>query len=559
MQIKQSRLTDIYEMSQSLIRQITQDSNWDSCCIVDPEGFIVYYCLGPELGLGMRCNATTGINKSNMIDLRNGKTVEAEIFVEDSSAVINTLMAPIFDIFQQISSILMYGSLNEIPRENKIKFYLGAQLVQERYQHKQRLHVYANSIINGISDGALLIDHQLHVMEANAKSSEILGLDHFELVGCNIAELIKGESFNPAERIHQLRFNIKGRDVSCTVINQHTFSTWNNSPQFMLIFKANPEFQNNYQGHSPLDDFIGASPEIQKIKTIVKNVANKSCNVLIRGESGTGKEILAQAIHWESGRKGAFVPVNCGAIPRELLQSELFGYEDGTFTGARKGGKKGKFELAEGGTLFLDEIGEMPSDMQVSLLRVLQDKTVTRLGGSIAKKFDVRIVAATNADLEAAISDGTFREDLYFRLNVVGIETLPLRQRQEDIPLLVRHILHKLCQEHRLMLPVVQAEVLTRFEKHNWRGNVRELYNVLETMLLTSSDGRIEVGSLPACFLNKAGKADLGVNGNMEDYQKKAVLDALQSANGNISRAAKILGITRNTLYKKMYAYNIAR
>ncbi len=326
----------------------------------------------------------------------------------------------------------------------------------------------------------------------------------------------------------------------------------------MLIFKAHQEYVHPYPlAKSPFNKLIGETPVTKKIKLTAKNIAKKPCNVLIRGESGTGKELLAEAIHWESGRKGPFVPINCGAIPRELLQSELFGYEEGTFTGARKGGRKGKFEIADCGTLFLDEIGEMPTDMQVSLLRVLQDKMITRLGGNVQKKVDVRIIAATNTNLEEAIARGAFREDLYFRLGVVNITTPPLRQRQDDIPLITKHVLKSLCQEYQLHEPVIEKEVMVLLKNYYWKGNVRELRNVVESALLTCTGDRIARESLPNYLLQT--RENVHAMGNIQNYEKKAVIDALNSSNGNISRAAKILGITRNTLYKKIDEFNIAR
>lgn len=344
--------------------------------------------------------------------------------------------------------------------------------------------------------------------------------------------------------------------VSCTIVSQHEISTWNDNNQIMLIFKAHQEYPNPCQLlKSPFDRIIGETQIMKKVKLAAKNIAKKSCTVLIRGESGTGKELLAQAIHWESGRKGPFVPINCGAIPRELLQSELFGFEEGTFTGARKGGKIGKFEIADGGTLFLDEIGEMPIDMQVSLLRVLQDKMITKVGGNIQKKVDVRIVAATNTNLEEAIARGAFREDLYYRLSVINITAPPLCQRLEDIPLIVEYVLEDLCKEYKVIIPFIEKDVMKVLKSYPWKGNVRELRNVLESALLTSIGDIIDRESLPAYLMQT--RDHTKISGNIQNYEREAIMDALNTSDGNISQDAKILGITRNTLYKKREEFNL--
>lgn len=350
---------------------------------------------------------------------------------------------------------------------------------------------------------------------------------------------------------------------------------------------------------------VGQGKKIQEIRYLVEQVATTNANVIILGESGTGKEVVARAIHNLSGRKkGPFVPINCGAIPAELLESELFGHEKGSFTGAFTG-RKGRFELAFGGTLFLDEIGDMPLPMQVKLLRVLQERSFERVGGTKTIKADVRIIAATHRDLQQLIKDGTFREDLFYRLNVFPIEKPALRDRTEDIPLLLQELLLRLQKDHHVSLRFTQRS-LDSLMQHTWDGNVRELSNLLERLLILYPNKIVDLADLPiqyryvdghpaeaasielsaeqesiaerealsdmfsdedvlvnenviesSEFLSGLPDGGIDLKDKLAEFEIEMISQALDSQGGVVSHAAKLLSIQRTTLIEKMKKYGL--
>ena len=311
------------------------------------------------------------------------------------------------------------------------------------------------------------------------------------------------------------------------------------------------------------DSIITQNPKMEYLKKIGRKAAESNSTVLITGESGTGKEMFAHSIHKASYRKyESFLPINCAAIPRELLESELFGYEQGAFTGAKKGGKPGKFELANGGTIFLDEIGSMPLEMQAKLLRVLEDKEVERVGGTDKISLDIRIIAATNENLDEEIKNGRFREDLFYRLNVISIDIPPLRYRREDIPLLAESIFKKLLKELRLRDIILSKEDVEILSKYNWPGNVRELRNVLERALNLCSEGVIYPKHISEHIIEKTKyciikKEPLTLKDRIQETEIKAIRAAIVASGGNKTLAAKKLGIHRTALYKKIEKYKL--
>lgn len=333
---------------------------------------------------------------------------------------------------------------------------------------------------------------------------------------------------------------------------------------------------------------VGTSRAIVKVRELMAQVADKDVNVLITGESGTGKEVVARNLHYNSHRRHKpFVPVNCGAIPNELLESELFGHEKGAFTGAITS-RAGRFEMAQGGTIFLDEIGDMPLHMQVKLLRVLQEKTYERVGGTKTLQADVRVIAATHQNLEKLIEDGKFREDLYYRVNVFPIETPPLRDRTEDIPLLLNELVLRIENEKRGSIRFNSAAIMALC-RHNWPGNVRELANLVERLIITHPYGVVGVSDLPKRFrhvdeideekaeqleeIQKSGGPGyanldavplLPVSGiDLKEYlanlESSMIKQALDDANGIVARAAEKLRIRRTTLVEKMRKYDLGR
>ncbi|MDD5307489.1 MAG: sigma-54 dependent transcriptional regulator [Deltaproteobacteria bacterium] len=314
------------------------------------------------------------------------------------------------------------------------------------------------------------------------------------------------------------------------------------------------------------DEMLGESPTMRRLTEEIRKVAPTKSRVLITGESGSGKELVARAIHRTSPRAGMpFIKVNCAAIPGELIESELFGYERGAFTGAH-GRKPGQFELADGGTLFLDEIGDMSLPAQAKVLRVLQSGELTRVGGQRTVTVDVRVLAATNRDLQKAVADGTFRDDLFFRINVVPLLTPPLRERQGDVSLLLKAFISRFCKENGYREKPVDDEVMRLLLSYPWPGNVRELKNIAERLVIMSGD-RITVADLPPGISGRAPAAPapsfsgprLTLREFRENVERDFVLRVLEENDWNISRSSQILGIERTNLHKKIKLLGLVR
>jgi transcriptional regulator with PAS, ATPase and Fis domain len=301
------------------------------------------------------------------------------------------------------------------------------------------------------------------------------------------------------------------------------------------------------------------SPKMQRILSVLPEFAKSDATILILGESGTGKELIAQAIHAQSNRsEHTFVAVNSGALPDTLLESELFGYKAGAFTDARKD-KKGRFAAAEKGTLFLDEIGDISTAMQVKLLRVIQSKTYEPLGANTPVKTDVRIIAATNKNLAEMVGAGTFREDLYYRLNVVKIELPPLRERMEDIPLLVEHFIAKFNRQRDRHVEGISEEVLSLLIHHDYPGNIRELENIIEYAFILCHEGLILPQHLPEWLIGSRGQGE-SVAGplTLQEMERKAITESLRRNDYRKMKTCRELGISKDTLRRKIAAYNIA-
>ncbi|ADK15455.1 Acetoin dehydrogenase operon transcriptional activator AcoR [Clostridium ljungdahlii DSM 13528] len=314
--------------------------------------------------------------------------------------------------------------------------------------------------------------------------------------------------------------------------------------------------RNDGQAYYTFDKIIGQDESFMRIIEYAKKISDSKSTILIMGESGTGKEVFAQSIHNYSSRvDGPFIALNCGAIPKQLIESELFGYEEGAFTGAKKGGNLGKFELADGGTIMLDEIGEMPLDMQTKLLRVVQEGVITKIGSSKSIPVDVRIVAVTNRDLKKEVERGRFRKDLYYRLNVLPLYLPPLRERKKDIPLLIQYFIKSISQKLNKKQPVIPGQYLQKMINYSWPGNIRELENVVELIINTES--------VPAGYFSEEScNNDVFVNINEDclklDYvEREHLVKVLKKFKGNITHSAAALGIRRNTLYSKIKKYKI--
>lgn len=319
-----------------------------------------------------------------------------------------------------------------------------------------------------------------------------------------------------------------------------------------------------YQKHRyTFRSIMGSSPALLRAKALAEKAASGKSTVLLLGESGTGKELFAHAIHAASSRhNNPFVRVNCGAIPAELLESELFGYVEGAFTGAKKGGKLGKFEAADGGTIFLDEIGDLPLAMQAKVLRVLQEKEVERVGSNQIQQLDIRVIAATHRDLEKMVASGEFRRDLYYRLNVFTINIPPLREREGDIPFLSNYLLGKIEREMGSATKMLDRRVEELFNLYSWPGNVRELQNALERASNVAEGHQIFIRDLPLYLQDLEGgqqlKALQPLALEIAEAERRAISKALELSSGNKAKAAEILGIHRTNLYRKMEKYELA-
>lgn len=463
---------------------------------------------------------------------------------------------------------LVVASVKSI--ENQINVENAKEELRETYQ-------YMNTIIDSMSLGIYAIDKDGILKTINKEACSVLGIKEKEIVNKNV-DVILPDWRNIFERLK----NGKGYDNREIVLNNGLIKgRYNASATPILIHKeiigmviAFKEMQkvsnlvNKYSGKRAVysfSDIVGESKEIKKVISYAKAISASPSTVLIEGESGTGKELLAQAIHNNSDRRNnTFIAINCGAIPKSLIESELFGYEEGSFTGARKGGYLGKFELANGGTLFLDEIGEMPLDMQVNLLRVLQEGYVTRVGGDKVIPVDVRIIAATNKNLKEEALKGSFREDLYYRLSVIPIKIPPLRERREDIPILIRYFFRTKAKKLNKNLNSMNADLYIKMMNYDWPGNIRELENCIENVVNLNGestmffDNNVIDNSNNKALNSQIVNMDTGISYTLEELEGLAIINAIEKSEHNMTKAAKLLGITRATLYSKMKKYNIS-
>ncbi|HEX8395900.1 MAG TPA: sigma-54 dependent transcriptional regulator [Pyrinomonadaceae bacterium] len=344
-------------------------------------------------------------------------------------------------------------------------------------------------------------------------------------------------------------------------VNEDLLQTVKNALRQHELFSENRALRRELDKKYSFAEIIGTSESLQSVFRLVEKVAATNTSILIQGESGTGKELIARAIHHHSSRAAKpFLAVNCGSLPESLLESELFGHTKGAFTGA-VADKKGLFRSAENGTVFLDEIGEISQAMQVRLLRALQEHEVTPVGSSLSVKFDARIIAATNRDLEKAVETGDFREDLFYRLNVIEIWLPPLRERREDIPLLVRHFIKKIARAQNAPEKSIASDAMAALVSYNFPGNVRELENAVERAFTLSGD-EIDAASLPPRIKNSAAHAlpvrdTESFRPTLEEIERRYIFEILNSVNQDKTEAANILGIDLSTLYRKLKRYDV--
>ncbi len=343
-------------------------------------------------------------------------------------------------------------------------------------------------------------------------------------------------------------------------VNEELLKTIRNALRQRELFRENRYLRRELNKRYSFSEVIGTSESLQNVFRLVEKISPTNSTVLIQGESGTGKELIARAIHHNSLRADKpFIAVNCGALPESLLESELFGYVRGAFTDA-KSDRKGLFRSAEGGTIFLDEVSEMPPSLQVKILRALQEHEVTPVGSNIPIKFDARIIAATNKNLEEEVKSGRFREDLFYRLSVIEINLPPLRERKEDIPLLARHFIKKISKRQGVPEKKIPRDVMLALTAYNWPGNVRELENAIERAFILSQSEQIELDCLPAKIVDYSKNSmeirdPLGYRPTLEEMERRYILEVLRSTNYDKAEAAQILGIDLSTLYRKLKRY----
>lgn len=422
------------------------------------------------------------------------------------------------------------------------------------------------AVLESISDGLISIDREGRSIHINAVAARLLGFEPEKIIGtllpAEVSErlrlhdvLLRGLQYTD----HEITLELPHRRVHVAatirpIIDGHSIIGAVATLREMVSVRRLVHRMIGARAHFTFENIIGTSEAIRKAIQLARTAAASSSNVLLLGESGTGKELFAQAIHNASERRhGPFVAINCAAVPRELVGSELFGYSEGAFTGAKPQGAPGKFELADGGTIFLDEIADMPWEQQAALLRVLEERQVTRIGGNRVVPVNVRVIAATNRDLLAEVRAGRFRHDLYYRINVLCIRIPPLRERKEDIRLLAEYFLQRFNREFGTSA-FLTPEAYELLESYHWPGNVRELQNVLQQAILLAGGGKIGPGELPLPTAEghshavKTEKEPLP----LKDVEKESIKRVLHLCGGNVSKAARLLGIGRSTLYRKL-------
>jgi PAS domain S-box-containing protein len=456
----------------------------------------------------------------------------------------------------------------------------SALVTEKKVYELSTTNRFLKTIIESINDGLVILDKEGKITHLNSIAGGILGKEPPDAIGEPINKLIK-TNFSLFDILNNRKGYLE-KEITITPFGSKE------SFQYLLTEKLVEDYEGKSQGIMALfkemrkvhrlvggiigakarfnfSDIIGNNKKLKRAVNLAKTASVSSCKILIQGESGTGKEIFAQAIHNNSNRRDKpFIAINCAAIPRDLVESELFGYEEGAFTGAKRGGRPGKFELAEGGTLFLDEIESMPLESQPKLLRVIESNQLMRIGGNKIITTDTRIISSTNQDLLLTVKKGNFREDLLYRINTVTVDIPPLRERKDDIPILTKYICNKIGSRLGKNKIKIYKQALKSLCNYNWPGNIRELENVLESAILLSKENIIKINDIPEsvkCFktynlnIEQIEKKD----NFLVDIEKEVILKALKEAKGNISKASKVLGIDRSTLYRKMKRYELSK
>lgn len=500
------------------------------------------------------------------IMLVNAKTVLPNTTIKEASEMIEGCL-PVVDKDGILQGII---TRTDIIRSNTYQLERARQKIDYSETLKQ--------VLESAYEGIVVVNRQGYVQEINESYCRLIDMTREEVIGRHVADVIENTRLHiiaktgKEERGYIQR--IRGHELIV-----HRIPIFKNQRADgaigMLVFQDVLELnrildnltvqQNEQEPDVVLEatkdhvfqKVLGKSPTIQETKRQAIRAAQTTATVFISGESGTGKEVFARAIHDMSPvADGKFVTVNCSAIPESLMESELFGYEEGAFTDAKKGGKVGKFEMADNGTIFLDEIGDMPYTLQAKLLRVLQEQTIEKVGSALPKQVKVRVIAATHRDIKQMVKEGTFREDLYYRIHVIPLKLPSLKERRQDIPLFIDFHLKRVAHEYGLPMKHLTHEAMEKLVAYDWPGNVRQLINVCETVVVLTEGNKITTADLPADILEEE-KEWLHLT-PMEQNERDLIIDMLKQTNGNKSEAAKLLGIQRGTLYQKLSKYDIS-
>lgn len=501
------------------------------------------------------------------------------------------VIGPDFSV-KEARDLMIKKNIGRLPivENEKVIGILTANNIRDTFYIKMNeLFDFQNNIIDNIHEAICISDSKGNVIYWNKSAENLYNIKADDIIGKDIASFFPNamtlkvlREKKPIENMHHEP--VKGKSVILSAIpifnsSNELIAVVTTDRDITEVVNLSKQLESEKEKVEFLEDaykkeiskkysfsnIYGKNKKIIDAIALAQRVSHTSASILITGESGTGKEVFAKAIHEDSGRTGNFVAVNCSAIPEQLLESELFGYVEGAFTGAAKKGKMGKFELANNGTLFLDEIGDMPFEMQAKLLRVLQDGIIYRLGSEKGIPTNTRIIAATNKDLKKLMKENKFRDDLFYRLAVVQIELPPLRERKEDIKDLINLFINQMADEEDIKINSIDNSVYDVLENYNWEGNIRELKNVIQRMVILSNNGDITLNCIPEYILN-IGIQNVEVDENEYEYdlqkivekvEKETIKKILKLTNGNKQKAAKMLNIKRTTLYYKLNQYNL--
>ncbi|KQU27037.1 hypothetical protein ASG65_00205 [Bacillus sp. Leaf13] len=504
---------------------------------------------------------TTLIIKKNLLS-----AVNTPIYLNGNNVIVRKEIVQVADEEYQFYFLLFTNNKNDFLNIDNHEEILFKDIIEFAY------------------DGLVMVDTEGYVQMLSHAYADFLGVDQESSIGKHVTEIIENTRMHLVaktgkQEVAELQ-KIKDNYIIATrspilkqgkIVGAVGKILFKNVGQFTALSKRvslleielkkyKGDFRERNKASYTFDHIMGKSPALMEVKVQARIAAKSDSNVLILGESGTGKELFAHSIHNESRRAmGVFVKVNCAAIPAELLESELFGYEEGSFTGAKKGGKAGKFEAADGGTIFLDEIGELPLHMQVKLLRVLQEKEIERVGSTGSVQIDVRVIAATNRNLEEMVSKGEFRLDLYYRLKVMQIHVPSLRKRLEDVEILVNYFVEKYQNLMKKRVQGMSDQALRQLRLYKWPGNIRELENIIERALnIVEEEEMIDSKHLPEEITGHKELVPIRTLAEvMEETERATIFSCLEMTSGNKSETAKRLGVSRTTLYEKMNKYGL--